>query len=194
MLFKINNTTIKISFSFIALILLFFVSDKREVLFNTLLCAFLHELVHIIFLFGFSGKISYVSLSFLGADIKRSSQFVLSNIKEAVICISAPIFNLLMCFVTVLIFGEMNAFSKANFTLGFINILPFYTSDGGCFIKYILLTKYSEDVTEKRVTVISILTAIVFTVISVSACIVTKKISASILFCLYMVLSLVFKK
>lgn len=160
----------------------------------TLLCATLHELMHIFFIYLFSGEVSSINLSLIGANIKRCSSLVLSNSKEAIISISAPIFNIAMFIIFYNSTETYKIFSNVNLTLGLVNLLPFYSFDGGCFLKYLLLSGCNAEKTDKILTVVSMLTLIVLVMFSIRISFINKNIHSSVLLCLFMVLSLVFKK
>ena len=71
MLFKIKFVRVKISFSFFALVLLMLSFDNSSILLVSLISSLFHELIHIVFIFLFGGKISELSLSLLGGKIQR---------------------------------------------------------------------------------------------------------------------------
>ena len=194
MQFKIGKTNIKISFSFTALVLFYFISDKSNFFIVALLCAAIHEAIHIFFIYAFTGQISSISLNLFGADIKRRTELITSNIKEAVIAVSAPIFNLILFLIFNNSGERYNAFSQMNLSLGLVNILPFYSFDGGCFVKYLLLEKLDDRTTDKIVFSISLVIAILFCILSVYLSVTKKEFHLSVLISLFMVLSLVFKK
>lgn len=194
MQFKIKNTTIKIHFTFFAVVLLFLVSGNFELFLVTSICAIIHEAVHIMFILLFSGRISEISLSLIGADIKRFSQYVISNTKEAMTCISAPLLNIALFLIFRNCDERFLLFSQVNFTLGFINLLPFYSFDGGCFVEYLLLTRFNEKKTDNILTVVSVITTVFASIFAILFSLHIKGIHPSAFFCLFMVLSLVFKK
>lgn len=194
MQFKVKNVSVKVSFSFLALILLLLVTGRLNLYLITILCATIHEVTHIVFIYLFSGKISSVTLSLFGGDIKRESTFVINSYKEAIVSISAPLVNLLLSLIFYLLGDNFLLISQINFILGFINILPFFTFDGGRFLEYMLLILFSDGKTDKILTVISICTTAVFCIASAFLFIYGIKNYFTLLFSLYMIVSLLFKK
>lgn len=191
--FKIKNTSVKLSFSFVALVLLFIIGEKNNLYYVTFFNTFLHELIHILFILVFKGEISEFKISILGGEIKRND-INTSNIHNAITYISAPLFNIILGSIFLLITKQESDFVVSNLTLGFFNILPFYNFDGGCFFKSVLLCFFSENKTEKVITAISIIVAIVITSASIFVIIYSKEGTFLIIFSLYMIFALIFKK
>ncbi len=191
--FKIKNTSVKLSFSFVALVLLFIIGEKGSLYFVTFFNSFLHELIHIFFIIIFKGEIKEFKISIFGGEIKRND-INASNIHNAITYISAPLFNILLGSIFLLITKQESDFVVSNLTLGVFNILPFYSFDGGCFLKSLLLCFYTENKTEKVITAISILVAIVITSASIFVIIYSKEGTFLIIFSLYMIFALIFKK
>ena len=132
--FKVKDTRIKISFSFFALILLFTSTEKNKVLIYTLFFSFLHELVHIFFISLFCGLPEKITISIFGASITKKEKTD-SYLKEIIINLSAPVFNILLA-VVLFLFSEkgsnlLKSYSETNLLLGCFNLLPFYNFDGG---------------------------------------------------------------
>ncbi len=191
--FKIKNTSVKLSFSFVALVLLFIISEKDNLYFITFFNALLHELIHIFFIIIFKGEIKEFKISIVGCELKRHD-LIGSNIHNAVIYISAPVFNIILGVICLLVIKESNNFVVSNLTLGFFNILPFYKFDGGCFLKSILLHFFNENKAEKITTTVSIIVTILFALISIPVVFYYKNGLFLIFFNLYMILALIFKK
>lgn len=156
MLFKIKNTDVRISFSIFAFILLALVLSDNHIFLYTFLTALIHETVHIIFIKIFGDDISQISFSIFGASIKRKESYQTNNFKEAVINLSAPIFNVFIGFLLI-IFDAHGVFSTINLVTGIFNLLPFYTFDGGRGLYYALLHFLSQRVSEIILTVTSII-------------------------------------
>ena len=72
MQFKIKNTTYKISFTFLALILFALTTDKGKTVITLLFFAIAHEIVHLLFIYHFSVAPKEVAFTLFGADIKRT--------------------------------------------------------------------------------------------------------------------------
>ncbi len=191
--FKIKNTSVKLSFSFVALVLLFIISEKGNLYYVTFVNAFFHELVHIFFIIIFKGKINEFKISIFGGEIKRND-FNVSNIKNAVMYISAPFFNIFLGLFFLFLTKKTSNFVVSNLILGFFNMIPFYSFDGGCFLESVLLCFYSENKTEKIITTTSLIIAIVFILATILIVFRFKEGAFLIIFSLYMIFALIFKK
>lgn len=194
MQFNVGKTSVNVSFSFLALVLLLFINGNNKLYLITVVSAIIHECVHILFILIFSGEVSSISLSIVGADIKRASVLVKSSFHEAIIAICAPLFNLLIFIIfynSTLICKDI---SNVNLTLGLINILPFHSFDGGCFLKHLLYSRFNKESTDKIIFVTSIIVTFLGCFTCIYLCYINKIIHTSIILCLYMILSLVLKK
>ena len=191
--FKIKNTSVKLSFSFVALVLLFIIGEKSSLYYITFLNAFIHELIHIFFIIIFKGEIKEFKISVFGGEIKRND-INHNNIHNAITYISAPLFNIILGSIFLLVTKHKSNFVISNLTLGVFNILPFYSFDGGCFLKSVLLCFFSENKTEKVIKAISIIVAIVITSTSIFVIFYSKEGTFLIIFSLYMIFALIFKK
>lgn len=161
MQFKIKNTDVKISFSFFAVYLIFLCTGKGKIFLITFVTALIHELIHIQFIYLFGASVSEISLSLFGATIKRCSDSEISNIKEAVINYSAPITNVVIGVVSVLLGGE-STWATVNIITGLFNLLPFYFFDGGRGLYFSLSAMFSDRTCERILTVTSVIITVVF--------------------------------
>lgn len=165
MLFKIKNTEVKVSFTFFAVLLLFILIDKAQIYFLSLIASALHETVHIIFILLFGGTIKKLSFNFFGGEIERGV-IRFSNIKEAVINISAPVLNIIIGSMLLIIYPD-SLFGLLNLFLGIFNILPFHSFDGGRALSEFLLIKFTEKTAKAVLTSLSVFVTIVFSFFSV---------------------------
>ena len=201
MQFKIQNTTYKISFTFLALILYVLAINQSRGLGFVLLFALLHEMVHLIFIYRFSVAPEKVSFNLLGANIKRGINASFNLNSEIIINVTAPVFNILAGAVFYLISKHLSDYqatltelSNINFVLGFFNLIPFYTFDGGNALKYILLKFLSERKTEQIITNVSLIVTVAFSFISIHIFLNYQHNFSLIVMCIYMFLLIIFKK
>lgn len=167
MRFKIKNTDIKIGFSFVAIVLLSIVCDNTGICISSVIVTFCHEAVHLCFIFLFKAEITEFSLSFFGGNIKRKSITDTDNFKEALISLSAPVFNIFAGILLRFAVSEkMVLFGNINLLMGVFNILPFCEFDGGRGLYYFLCLKFSSETAEKTVTVTSVLVVTAFSFIA----------------------------
>lgn len=201
MQFKIKNTTYKISFTFLALILYALTVSKSRILGFILLFALLHETVHLVFIYRFSSAPETVSFNLSGANIKRGviSSFNINS--EIIINASAPVFNIFTGALFYLLSGDFSDYKEiftevanVNFVLGFFNLIPFYTFDGGNVLKYLLLKFITERITEQIITSVSLIVTILFSFISIHIFLNYQHNFTLLVMCIYMFLSIIFKK
>lgn len=194
MQFKINKISVKVSFSFLALILYFIITDNIKIYLITLLCATLHECVHIITIYLFKGEIKSVNFTLLGGNIKRASSGLNSNVQEAIVNISAPLFNIFSGLIASFLPYDSKCFSEVSLTIGLFNLLPFYDFDGGHFLYNILLHYTSEKIAKTVTRAISVIVALIFSAVSVYIFVFYQKNLFLLVFSLYMLLIIILKK
>ena len=159
--FNIKSVRVKISFTFIALILLAVCFDDSEIMLMSLFCSLFHEFVHIIYIFLCGGEISEFSLSLFGGKIQRKQNHRLSNLKEAIISLSAPVLNVFTG--ALLLLYDYKLCGYVNLVIGLFNILPFYDFDGGRGLVYLLSGHFSY---EKLLIVLNITSVISVALVS----------------------------
>ncbi len=199
MQFKIKNTEYKISFSFFALLLLLLTLADNHLYFICILSAFVHELVHLFFIYKFSSAPKKVSFTLFGADIVRGVLTHSETKYEVLINVSAPIFNILIGLFFLLFYkwfkGQMLVnISIINFSLGIFNLIPFYNFDGGNALRCILLKATNERWAEIILMVVSIIVTVIFSFFSVYIFYNFQHNITLVFVSVYMILSILFKK
>lgn len=188
MQFKIKSTRIELSFTFLALIILTTCFDKEGILLISLVSSIFHELIHLTLIIAFGGKISEISFSIFGGNIKRSKALKLTNFKEFFISISAPATNIIVG-ALFLIFN-FNLWGYINLIIGIFNILPFYDFDGGRGLFYLLSSYLDYSSVNKILNVTSVLSVIVISLFTVAVFFNSKTGVSMLILCLYMIFSL----
>ena len=113
----------------------------------------------------------------------------------------ANVFNLFTGVIFYLLSGFFSNYdvifteiANVNLVLGFFNLIPFYSFDGGNTLKYILLKYVNEEITERTLTVVSLLVTVTFSFISIHIFLNYKHNFSLIIMSIYMFLSIIFKK
>ncbi len=201
MQFKIKNTTYKFSFTFLALILLVLTIGKSRTVGIILLFAVLHELVHLIFIYCFSVAPERVEFTLFGANISRNLTASVNNNSEIFINASAPVFNIIAGVLFCLLSNHNTGYQSVlteiayvNLMLGCFNLIPFYTFDGGKVLKYLLIKSFNEKITDSILTCVSLIVTIIFSFISIYIFLNYTHNFSLLLMCVYMFLSIIFKK
>ena len=197
MRFKLGNCVFEISFSFLALVLLFLTGLNNRYIIFVFLFALLHESVHLICICLLTSAPKKVSLTLFGAEILRDTASNINYNWEIVINLSAPLFNLCIG-IMMLIFQSKNTFlteiAEVNIFLGVFNLIPFHNFDGGNALRCFLLKFIYEETTEKIMLVISVLVVTIFSFVTVFVFLNLNKNYSLVLICIYMILSIIFKK
>lgn len=189
MQFKIKSIKIKISFSFLLFFLIFALNDSLDVYLKALFTSILHEAVHIIFIYFFKDGINEIKFNLLGGEIKKADKKILSNNKEAVINLSAPVFNIISGFI-ILIFDIDSQLAYINLFIGLFNILPFYNFDGGRGIFFLLTDRFDSDRANRIVFLLSVAITFVFTLISLIVFFLYNKNYVFMVMSIYMIVTL----
>lgn len=189
MQFKIKSIKIKISFSFLLFFLIFALNDSLDVYLKALFTSILHEAVHIIFIYFFKDGINEIKFNLLGGEIKKADKKILSNNKEAVINLSAPVFNIISGFI-ILIFDIDSQLAYINLFIGLFNILPFYNFDGGRGIFFLLTDRFDSDRANRIVFLLSVAITFVFTLISLIVFLLYNKNYVFMVMSIYMIVTL----
>lgn len=201
MQFKIMNTEFKISFTFLALILIVILQNFEKKIIITLIFAVAHEMIHLILIYLFSVAPKRVSLNLFGADILRDSGCNNSLNAEILINISAPLFNLLICILcySISVFNQSNKdvfnnIADCNFVLGVFNLIPFYNFDGGNALNAFLLKYINVKTACYVITIISVAVTLIFSILSIYIFLNYQHNMTLIFISLYMIFCIIFKK
>ncbi len=201
MQFKIKDTTYKISFTFLGLVLFALTTENSKTVIILLLFAVIHELVHLIFIYRFSSAPEEVKLTLFGANIKRGASPTSNLNSEIIINASAPVFNIatgaFLYHLSKLVpnyESTLNEIANVNLFIGFFNLIPFYTFDGGNALKYLLLKFLSSKQAEQAMTCVSLIITVAFSFISIHIFLNYQHNYSLFIMCIYMFLSIIFKK
>ena len=192
MKFKIKNTTVTISFSFLLLFLYFSLTNNLDVYINSLMASLLHEFVHIFFIILYKENVAKITFNIFGGKIEKANKKIISNNKEAIINLSAPLFNIIVGLISLLI-NRNSRWGVVNLFIGCFNILPFSFFDGGRGLYFLLSDKFSEKTSKKLITIISVMITVIFTAISVYIFLNHYKNYSLVLMSLYMIISVFLK-
>lgn len=163
--FKFKDTKIKPCFSFFALILVLLIKGNNGLLFVALAVSLAHELVHLVFLLALGCRIDTIKLSALGGNIIRDRGYTASPQGEALINLSAPLFNILSGII-LHFFCKESSWGYVSVLVGIFNILPFYNSDGGNGLYHLLSLKFTEKASEAVIIALSCVIVAAFVVIN----------------------------
>ena len=143
----------EINFSFVglALITLILIFDKNGSFALCICAAIFHEAGHILSLLLFRDTPDRINIGLFGIRIERTEKSDISYIKEAVIAVSGPLFNIITAAVTLILNGIYDPFVRINALLALFNLLPLSPLDGGRVL-YHLLCRFTDISLSKRIT------------------------------------------
>lgn len=136
MTFKIFSVPVKISFLFPAAITFLMVTSMKEAALISFVSAFFHELGHLFAIKKLGGKIKNIEFGAFGGRITLMGENGLSLKGEMAAALAGPAVNFIfstVLFICFLSTGNEKFFLPLaiNLGMGFFNLLPISTLDGG---------------------------------------------------------------
>lgn len=136
MTFKIFSVPVKISFLFPAAITFLMVTSMKEAALISFVSAFFHELGHLFVIKKLGGKIKNIEFGAFGGRITLMGENGLSLKGEMAAALAGPAVNFIfstVLFICFLSTGNEKFFLPLaiNLGMGFFNLLPISTLDGG---------------------------------------------------------------
>lgn len=166
----ISNVKIKLKFSFFAVTAAMLFCAKQDIVLLCLASSLLHECGHLFFMFIFGEKPERIVLGEFGIRIDRQENVNVSYKKEAVIALGGVAVNAVLCAAFVLLYftSKREIFLYGVFSnalIAALNLLPIGMLDLGNFLRCVFLMRFDEETTEKRLGILSVVTAVVLTVL-----------------------------
>lgn len=136
----------EITASCLVLLAWLFFLDRDNMLFYGLVACFLHEMGHYVTILAFGGKVNWVRLTVVGAEMDMPTYF--SYEKEWICALAGPLSNIFLALILTKL--DINPFfAGINITLAMVNLLPLGTLDGGRGLSAILKEVLSLTTVEK---------------------------------------------
>lgn len=162
MTFKIFSVPVKISFLFPAAMTFLMVTSMKEAALISFVSAFFHELGHLLVIKKSGGKIKNIEFGAFGGRITLDGESVLSLKGEAAAAFAGPAVNLILALMFLSLFlltgKEIFFLSLAvNSGMGFFNLLPISTLDGGRILSAFLHMHVSDRTSETVLNVLSVI-------------------------------------
>ena len=135
---------VRFSFVGIALLTLMLIYDKDGNAGFGICAAVFHEAGHLLLLLIYKVPPEKVVVGIFGIRIERTEKTNTSYLREALIVLAGPVFNL----IAAALFST-GIFVKMNLAIGIFNLLPIIPLDGGRTLYYILCTVKNESSAKK---------------------------------------------
>ncbi|MBQ6815923.1 MAG: site-2 protease family protein [Clostridia bacterium] len=196
MKFSVLKTKIEISFLFIALLSLVILTDTTGLIIPTVIAVTLHEFSHLLAMnyFGCSPK----KIKIIPAAIEITRDFCQKNSQEIIISLAGSVANILTFLITYFfLFKGKNMFflnfAGVNFVIGFFNLLPLKSLDGGNILFKILCFKFSTEKSERILNIINFIIGLAGIFVGIFL-IINGKINFSvIIMSIYIILTVIIK-
>ena len=134
--FRIGGAEIVWSYGFFLVLALFLLLDRQGIASAFLLAVALHEGMHLALLYLAGDGLRELSSLPAGVRIRRRGRRLLSYGWEAAVYLAGPAGNLAAAFFCRQFFPQAQVFYQINLFLGFFNLLPISSLDGGqlCYL------------------------------------------------------------
>lgn len=175
---EFGETELRLRFSFVAVITVMLLFCDEKIVLMSLFSSIIHESGHLFLMCLFGDRIHYVELSLFGMRIEKHSP-LLSYKKEALIAMGGILLNFLFAlfgFVMYLVSKSEDFlfFIAVNGFIALINMIPVKILDFGRCIHCFLSQKYDEEKGEKIMDFLSMLCALILSLLCVIYCIFIK--------------------
>ncbi len=198
MQFKYKSITIKISFLFIAVMLIAVISQNNKLPIVLIISALLHETGHLVCLFLTRTKVCAVYFNIFGMKIVKGVNPRTNYWDECKIALMGPLFNIIIFIIALTLFFCFKSaiylkIALVNLFLALFNLLPIFSLDGGSALFFFLASKKSPFKAHKTVKVISFVFVIPLIIFGVYQLFSTKYNFTFLLIGLYLITLLIFK-
>lgn len=156
LVFRIGPCTVRLNFSFFALIAFCCIFTGAEGGLACFLAVCIHEAAHIIAMGIIGTWPTKVRLSALGCRVEINGQNILTDWQNIWISLAGPGANWLSMVLTYMLGFGSSGFFGASFAMAFAHSLPIEPLDGGLALRYFLRSKYTDEKADRISRVISI--------------------------------------
>lgn len=159
---NIKSTEVRLSFSFVFVLTLMMALCQESIVLMCVCASVMHELGHLLFMKLFAERIISIDFGAFGVRIERRSIANLSYKKECIIALGGIIVNLVLAFPAIMYYYFMKSqtalmFSLINLFIALFNCIPLNILDMGRALRCLLMLKYDEARTDKKLRVLSLI-------------------------------------
>ena len=153
---------VELSFLFVAVTACSVLLDHTGCVIHTLLASFFHECGHLAAMGFLGGAAKKVAFGIFHIDIQDNRRVKRGYYQDIFILLAGPIVNLVLCLLLLIGFGVFHQqiflfAASTNLLIGFFNLLPVESLDGGQILYAVLCKRKSLEQAQKWVQIISFL-------------------------------------
>lgn len=185
---RLFNIDFYVSYLLVAVISIAVIMDTTYKISACFFSVFIHECGHLLSMRFLSIKPKSISLRLFEFAINADTHTY--DLPDAVITLSGPLFNLLFALV---FYPFSNALCVSNLAIGLFNLLPLDTFDGGHALLILLTKRFTFDMSQKIIKVLSFVLLLPLFFVSIVVLIYSKYNYSLLLICLYL-LTILFVK
>lgn len=157
-----GNTEIKLSLSFVLVLLTMLIVCDEKIVMLCLTASLLHECGHLFFMLLYGEKILSIDFGAFGVRIERACNTSLSYKKEAIVALGGILINFFLAFLSIIYYYLMKSqtaliFALINLLTALFNCIPVYVLDMGRALKCVLMLISDEAESERVLSIISII-------------------------------------
>lgn len=173
MILQAGKTSIKLSFSFIALTVLMLLLREEKIILLSLLSSFIHESGHLLFMYLFGDSVKRIELSLFGMRIDKRTAVNISYKKDIAVALGGILFNLVFAVISYITYSISDSeffliLSAINIIIAVVNSFPVSALDFGkalrCFL-HLYLSEESAEIISDRISNVFILVFSSFSVL-----------------------------
>ena len=172
MTFFIGKTVFRLSFSFVALIVVMVILCEDKIIIYSLISSLIHESGHLFFIFLLGDAPKRIELAAFGMRIDRADKPCISYKKEIFIALGGILFNLIIC-MFCLIINSIRAnkilieLAVINAVITVINSFPVSDLDFGKALRFVLLIYTNKETSDRYADAVSFCFVCIFTALAV---------------------------
>lgn len=171
MIFFFWGTKLKLSFSFVALIVLMIILCDESVVLCSLAASLIHECGHLFFMYIFADIPKYIEFSLFGMRIENKPDSVVSYRSELLVSLGGIVFNMIFAAIGFVLYNVFSlyyfaVFSAVNIVVALVNSFPVSVLDCGRAVRCFILMYCKTDKWEKYAELISKGFVLIFIVVS----------------------------
>ena len=175
MLLELKNTKVEFGFSFVLVTTVMLLFFEEEIVLLSVLSSLCHECGHFFIMRLFGEKIERVVFGAFGVRIEKIAFSGISYKKEIAVALGGIVVNIILFIVSTIFYSIFHLqsvliFAIINIAIAMMNSLPLKSLDMGKAIKYLLMSKFSEEKVSRITESISLIFFLLFLVFTVFYC------------------------